>query len=152
MGKEASCPGKTPPITEVLQSFLYVSFLSRHWDMDNREGFCRLCRSVKPAKGNLEHLLLGGGCPALVEARLSMISFFNSYMVPRPHLLHILKACWYDNNDDTTLQFLLDCSVLLTTIMHSQKSEFKIIEELFYMTRSYVFKIHMTQRRLLKNS
>ena len=127
-----------------------VEALSRHWDMDNKDGSCLLCKSVKPTLGNLEHFLLSGGCPALVEARLTMLSFFQAYMVSRPYLLPVLKACW-DVDDTTTMQFLLDCSVLPIVIKFSQEAKNNIQEDLFYMTRSYIFKVHLTRRRLLEN-
>ena len=128
-----------------------IESLTKHWDPANREGYCQLCKLVKPAVGNLEHLFLSGGCPALVDVWLSMISFFNAYMVSRPHLLPVLKACW-EVDDQTTLQFLLDCSVLPDVILLDQQSEENVLDELFYMSRSYIFKIHMTRRRLLETT
>ena len=127
-----------------------VEALSRHWDLDNKDGSCLLCKSVKPTLGNLEHFLLSGGCPALVEAILTMLSFFQAYMVSRPYLLPVLKACW-DVDDTTTMQFLLDCSVLPIIIKFSQEAKNNIQEDLFYMTRSYIFKVQLTRRRLLEN-
>ena len=56
-----------------------VEVLTKHWDLTNKEGFCLLCKDTNPVPGTLEHILLCGGCPALADARLSMISFFNSY-------------------------------------------------------------------------
>ena len=88
-----------------------VEDLTRHWDLGNREGYCLLCKFVKPTLGNLEHFLLGGGCPALVEARMTMMSFFQAYLVSRPHLLPLFRACW-GVEDSTSMQFLFDCSVL----------------------------------------
>ena len=45
---------------------------------------------TKPVFGTIEHLLLFGGYSSLVEARLSMISLIQAYLVPRPYLLPIL--------------------------------------------------------------
>ena len=128
-----------------------VEALTRHWDMANKEGFCYLCKSIKPALGTLEHFLLSGGCPALVEARLTMISFFQAYMVSRPHLLPLFKVCW-EVEDSLTMQFLLDCSVIPIVIKTCQESEKNILEDIFFMTRTYIFKINLIRRRLLENA
>ena len=125
-----------------------VESLTKHWDMSNRAGICLLCRSVKQVSGTIEHLLLSGGCPALAEARLSMISLFQAYLVPRPYLLPVFEEL-FGKDDHMTMQFLLDCSVLAPVIKLSQESEFPVIQEIFYLTRSYVFKVFVTRRRLL---
>ena len=125
-----------------------VESLTRHWDMSNREGVCPLCSVIKPSIGTIEHFLLSQGCPALVEARLSMLSFFQSFLVPRPYLFPIIQSVW--GHDDTlTMQFLLDCSVIPAIIKASQECEKPVLKDLFYLTRTYVFKIFVTRRRLL---
>ena len=128
-----------------------VESLTRHWDMSNRAGICPLCRIVKPTVGTIEHFLLSGGCPALVEARLSMLSFIQAYMVPRPYLFPIFQALW-DVDESHTMQLLLDCSVIPSVIKLENESENPVMKDLFYLTRSYVFKISVTRRRLLELS
>ena len=125
-----------------------VESLTRHWDTTNKQGICPLCSMVEPAVGTIEHFLLSGGCPALVEARLSMIAFFQAYMVPRPYLFQIFQSQWGED-DSLTMQFLLDCSVIPEVIKISQESENPVMRDIFYLTRSYVFKIYVTRRRLL---
>ena len=127
-----------------------VEALTRHWDTSNKEGFCLLCRDVKPTLGTLEHLLLSGGCPALVEARLFMISFFQSYMVPRPYLLPVMQTYW-DTHATLTMQFLLDCSALPDIIRIHQDTSYPILKDIFYMSRTYIFKIHTERRRRLED-
>ena len=126
-----------------------VESLTRHWDNTNKEGICPLCKIVKPTVGTIEHFLLSGGCPALVEARLEMISFFQSYMVPRPYLFPIFQALW-GHDDYLTMQLLLDCSVIPEVIKLCQESENPVMKDIFYLTRTYVFKIYVTRRRLLR--
>ena len=128
-----------------------VESLTRHWDVNNKEGICPLCKMVQPTLGTIEHLLLSGGCPALVEARLSMLSFIQAYLVPRPHLLPLFQSCW-GINDTLTMQFILDCSVIPLIIKKTQESPEPILNELFYVTRTYVFKIFVTRRRLLETN
>ena len=77
------------------------------------------------------------------------MSFIQSYLVPRPYLLNLLKSCW-EVDDSTTMQFLLDCSVLPTIISASQELSEPILEDIFYITRTYIFKIYVTRKRLLR--
>ena len=125
-----------------------VESLTKHWDMTNKDGICQLCQMIRPLPGTIEHLLLSGGCPALVDARLSMLSMFQAYMVPRPYLLPIVDEL-FGKDETTTMQFLLDCSVLPLIIRLSQQSENPVLHDIFYLTRTYVFKLFVTRRRLL---
>ena len=72
------------------QARAHVESLTKHQDMSNRVGICALCSMTKPVSGTIEYLLLFGGYPALVKARLSMIFLIQAYLVPRPYLLPIL--------------------------------------------------------------
>ena len=107
-----------------------VESLTKHWDMSNKEGICPLCSLVYPTVGTIEHFLLSGGCPALVEARLSMLAFINAYLVPRPYLLPLFQALW-EVEDSLTMQFILDCSVIPSVIKKSQESENPILKTFF---------------------
>ena len=88
-----------------------VESLTKHWDKSNKDGICLLCREIEPTEGTIEHLLLPGGCPRLIEARQSMISMMQSYLVSRPYLFPIFQSL-FGNDDLTTVQFLPDCSIL----------------------------------------
>ena len=116
--------------------------------LGQHQGYCLLCNDLNPVLGTMEHLSLSGGCPALAEARLSMLSFFAAYMVTRPYLLPLVKACW-DVNKSLSMQLLLDCSVIPIIISETQRSEFPVLKDLFYLTRAYVFKIYSERKRLL---
>ena len=134
--------------TRFLSGRAKVESLTKHWDKSHKDGFCLLCREIEPTEGTIEHLLLPGGCPRLIEARQSMISMMQSYLVSRPYLFPIFQSL-FGNDDLTTVQFLLDCSILPDIIKLNQESEDLILKDIFYLTRSYVFKIFVTQRRLL---
>ena len=125
-----------------------VEALTRHWDNSNKDGFCSLCKTITPTLGILQPFLLSGGCPALVDARLTMLSFFQAYMVPRPYLLPLMQACW-EVEPSLTMQFLLDCSAIPLIIKMAQESSDPIIKDIFYMTRTYIYKIYITRKRLL---
>ena len=126
-----------------------VEALTRHWDFSNKDGFCSLCKTITPTIGTLEHFLLSGGCPALVDARLTMLSFFQAYMVPRPYLLPLLQACW-EVESSLTMQFLLDCSAIPLVIKMAQESSDPVMKDIFYMTRTFIYKIYITRKRLLE--
>ena len=126
-----------------------TEYLARHWDPSNKEGLCRLCWEYQPTLGTVQHLLLPGGCPALADARLTMLSLFNAFMVTRPYLLPIFQSCW-NTCDKLTMQLLLDCSTIPMVISVTQESESPILADIFYLTRTYCFKVFTTRRRLLQ--
>ena len=126
-----------------------VEALTRHWDPSNKEGYCRLCLEYQPTLGTLKHLLLPGGCPALADARLSMLSLFNAFMVSRPYLLPLFQSCW-NVCDNLTMQLILDCSTIAVVISATQNTNYPIISDIFYLTRTYCFKLFTTRRRLLE--
>ena len=128
-----------------------VESLTKHWDNSNKEGLCLLCKDTNSVPGSEEHLLLPGGCPALAEARLSMTNFFNCYLVSRPYLFPILKTCWNCDSDFLSIQFLLDPSVVPAVIESCQESTEPILSDVFYLTRTYVFKLYLTRKKLLGN-
>ena len=126
-----------------------VESLTRHWNPSNKEGLCPLCRDVTPSLGTMEHIFLSGGCPALIDARLCMLSFIQAYMVPRQYLLPLMKSCW-GVSDSLTMQLLLDCSVIPEVIQATQEASNPVMSDLFYLTRTYIFKLHRTRQRLLE--
>ena len=77
-----------------------------------------------------------------------MLSMMNAYMIPRAYLLPIFDEL-FGRDEKTTMQFLLDCSVLPPIIRLSQESENPVLRDIFYLTRTYVFKLFVTRRRLL---
>ena len=128
-----------------------IEALTKHWDTTNKEGHCLLCRmNDYQVEGSLEHFLVPGGCPSLAAARLSMLSMFNAYLVPRPYLFGILKSCFQPQTPDLLMQFLLDCTAIPQVITMTQELKtLPIRNELLYLTRTYVFKMHCERRRLL---
>ena len=123
-----------------------IETLTRYWDKKNPEGYCLLCKHINPVEGDIKHFLLHGRCPLLADARRFMFSLTISFLVSRPHLLPLLMECW--ENDDTAVEFLLDCYVL-TSVIAAQQSRNDVLDDLFYLTRTYVFKIYLTRRKLL---
>ena len=129
-----------------LTSRAMIESLTRYWDKSNPEVYCLLCKHINPVEGNLEHLLLPGRCPLLADARQFMFSFINSFLVARPQLLPLFMDFWAD--DHTAVQSLLNCSVL-RCVIRAQQNQTDILDDLFYITRTYVYKIYLTRRKLL---
>ena len=125
-----------------------VESLTKNWDKSNKDGICQLCKLVEHVPGTIDHILLAGGCPALAETRQVMLAHIQAYLVPRPYLFPVFESLW-GKEDKTTMQFILDCSVIPTVIKLSQESENPILHDLFYLTRCYVYKLFVTRRRLL---
>ena len=123
--------------------------VTKYWDPTNREGYCLLCKHsvLVPKLQSLAHLLLPGGCESLCEARLFMFSFINSYLVPRPYLLPLLKECLGD--DEHFVQFMLDCSTMPLVISFIQERGECCLDDLFYISRTYIFKLHSVRKRML---
>ena len=124
--------------------------LTKYWDPTNKEGYCLLCKphSGNPHLASLAHMLLPGGCEMLCDARLFMFEFINSYLVPRPHLFELLKTCLGDDN--TFVQFMLDCSTIPEVIKFRQETgSDEILDSLFYISRTYVYKLHIVRKRIL---
>ena len=90
---------------------------------------------------------------AVIQARWlsgrARVEYLQAYMVPRLYLFPIVRALWGGDDDSLTMQLLLDCSVMPEVIKLSQESENPVMKDIFYLTRSYVFKIYATRRRLL---
>ena len=149
-----TCAGSRYEISKAVLQARYLSgrgrveSLTKHWEPGNAEGHCLLCLALNPTLGTIEHMLLPGGCPALVDARLCMLSFMQSYMVPRPYLLPVMQACW-GVDDTTTMQLLLDCSVLPAVLRACQETTQPILKDIFYITRTYISKLHFTRHRIL---
>ena len=118
-------------------------------DIHNKEGNLP---SLQDSPTNPSH---NRGPPAecwlssLCKARLLMLSFIQAYMVSRPHLHPLFQSCW-GIKDTLTMQFIFDCPVIPHIIKKTQESLEPIRKELFYVTRTYVFKIFVTRTRLLE--
>ena len=90
-----------------------------------------MAQTDRPTEGTIDHVLLSGGCPALADARLSMISLFQAYLVSRPYLFHIFQSVW-GKDDMKTTQFLLDCSAIPLVRQQAQESKNSNFKDLFY--------------------
>ena len=74
---------------------------------------------------------------------LHACSFSKAYMVPGPYLFTIFQALW-NVEESLTMQLFCDCSVIPSVIKLEQESENQVMKDLFYLSRTYVFKIFVT--------
>ena len=144
-----STAGSNPyEISKAIQQARFLSgryrteSLTKHWSM-NREGFCQspTCNSVVET---VEHILIH--CRAYTSCKKSLYSLWVS--TPNPIVLGLVLEA-LSSETAYLLQFILDCSVLPTVINATQKYGFMILEELFYLTRTWCFSVHKQRLMML---
>ena len=135
-----------PMKSKMLPGRYRTCWLARHWSGDP-SGLCCLptCRSYSPASGSLVHILTE--CPDLIDARSRVFNLWASFLQDKPKLFQLVK-----NNTVTYPQLfpqlLLDCSVLPDVIVATQVHGSSILEDLFYLSRTYCFSISRQDSKL----
>ena len=116
--------------------------LTKHWS-SNKSGYCQssTCNSVVET---VEHILIH--CGAYSSCKKHLYSLWLSSTNPVVNGL-VVEAL----SSDTAylLQFILDCSVLPSVIIATQKHGFVILKELFYLTRTWCFSVHKQRMKML---
>ena len=122
-------------------------YLARHWTK-NKRGNCLLplCEGNN-VPGTLEHALLY--CPSLAQCRHTILSLANSVSAEDQITRMILHAIFEDSNENTLMQFLLDCSALtcVQDAIHMYGSQ--VLGNLFYISRSWCYSIHCARCAML---
>ena len=116
--------------------------LARHWSQ-NRNGYC-LLETCENQIEDTEHILIN--CNAYIECKKMLYSLWLLNRNPAIHRL-VLEAL--SNTREYLLQFILDCSTLPSVILAVQNHGIYILDELFYLTRSWCFSIHRERMRRL---
>ena len=113
-------------------------YLTRHWT--NSDGTCRITPECYGKPDDLVHILQV--CPALNKKRLdlSLFTLNSSYALPFPAALVLRTGC--NPAAPNFCAFLLDCSSDPAVITLVQKFGFKILEDIFDVTRIWVFNLH----------
>ena len=119
-----------------------VGTLLRHFSPGN-SGICELCGTELE---DLVHLLVPR-CPALQDRGILLLEYARSILQQSPICLSIFESVLH-SNDDTKVQFLLDCSVIPTVIRASQDDN-SILTLLFKVTRTWCYSMHRTRLKLL---
>ena len=122
-------------------------YLSRHWTK-NKLGNCLLplCHGNN-VPGTLEHILLH--CPSLAQCRQTILSLANSVSAEDRITKMIFHGILEDPNQNTMMQFLLDCSALMCVqdAIHLYGSQ--VLVNLFYISRSWCYGIHRARCSML---
>ena len=121
--------------------------LCRHWSQNNN-GACKLCTTPdgQAVIEDISHILLL--CPALSEARQHVLSIWNNNLPQKPISHSIVTHLW-QNPAEEMCQFLLDCSSVPIVIEATQEHGPQIQQDLFYLTRLWVYSVHRRRQQLL---
>ena len=109
--------------------------LASHWT-SNKMGYCQSpsCSSVVET---VKHILIH--CEAYFNCKQHLYSLWLA--TPNEAVLSLVKEA-LSSDSDYLLQFILDCSVLPAVISATQQHGFAILQELFYLTRTWCFSVH----------
>ena len=124
--------------------------LSRHWTT-NVAGICSLPGCSGKDLGSLEHLLLS--CPSLNDTRSRIVELWLSVADTQTVFRDIILSVMYDQDVETVIQFLLDCSCFPAVVSLIQRFGSQYVFPLFHLTRSWCYSVHrsrMTKLGLLK--
>ena len=116
--------------------------LSRHWST-NREGYC-LSSTCTNQVENYEHILIH--CKAYHSTRENLLSLWLNH--PNSLILNLVQNA-LSSSTDHLLQFIIDCSVLPEVISAKQLYGTYVLDQLFYLTRTWCFSIHKQRMKML---
>ena len=117
--------------------------LTKHWANNNREGYC-LAPGCHNKVETIEHILVQ--CDSYFACRRRLLSLWLS--TANRVVLHLLLEA-LSSETEYFVQFLMDCSVLPQVVTATQIHGFTILNELFYLTRSWCFSLHRQRMRFL---
>ena len=119
-----------------------VGSLTRHFSPDS-SGLCELCGTEVE---DLPHMLVPR-CPLLEDRREALLDFALAAAKPSPVCLSILDTA-IASDEQSWLQFVLDCSTLPDVIQASQ-SDASTLKTLFKITRTWCYSLHRSRLKLL---
>ena len=121
-------------------------WLRRHWSGDS-SGSCRV-PGCSGEQGTLRHLATGE-CPGLAQALIRATALWKSFLREKPIIFPIIKHYSLDNPDQF-LSFLVDPTTLAPVIALAQLHGSIIIEQLCYLTRTWLFYMHKERLKLMR--
>ena len=135
---------------EISKAIIQAKMLSGRYRTDqfvrhftDNDGSCVTCESNAP--GDIVHLLLL--CPAFKDTRTRMLQNLESNCEISDIAKTLIKNSFQTTT--TSIQLLLDPSVLPNTIRLKQSKEPLILQHLFKFSRSWCYSIHKTRLKLL---
>ena len=90
-------------------------------------------------------VLLSNTCPALDPERAQIRNLCLSVALESSDLHAVIHSVLGSTSVEIVMQFLLDCSSLPAVIKLKQASGDKIIERLFYLTRTWCYNMHRSR-------
>ena len=117
-------------------------YLTRHWTT-NREGYC-LSPTCSGVVEDIEHILIH--CRAYAECKRRLYSLWLSSSNP---VVKKLVTEAFSEETQYLLQFIIDCSVLPPVISAVQEHGPGILDDLFYLTRTWCFSVHRHRMKML---
>ena len=121
--------------------------ICRFWS-NNPNGFCLLTAcSEHQTKEDVTHMLIT--CPSLSATRSRLRTFLKSFADNHPVVLPVVSTFLDSSDSIYQTHFILDCSTLPEIIILKQEHGFYILEDLFYLTRTWCYSIHRERLKLL---
>ena len=121
-------------------------WLRRHWSSDS-SGHCRVPGCAPDTPGTLVHLATGQ-CQGLSDATAAASASWARFAAANPHLLPLLTTM-ASSAPDVFLSFLLDPSTNHLSLALSQQLGNHIIDQLCYLTRTWLYTLHVARYRAL---
>ena len=120
--------------------------LTRHWSRAEN-GSCSLSPLCSNSLEDLPHMLKD--CPALAFTRNWLYDFTTRYAASMPLSIQYLLRQKCDPVAPTFIPFILDCSTDPDVILMCQNIGFYILDDLFSVTRTWVYVLHRERLKLL---
>jgi len=136
-GDSAYEVNKSNIVAKMLSGRYRTEALKRHW-LSNSSGYC-VMPTCENCIGDLEHLLLF--CPALQTTRNRLFSIWNQKLCQFAPLLAVFHGLVNGTSQDF-IAFLLNPSANSKIIRLSQVYGPWVLENVMYLTRTYVYTIH----------
>ena len=121
-------------------------WLRRYWSGDP-SGHCRVPGCSPNTPGTLEHLATGR-CQGLTDATATASAAWAQFATANPHLLPLLTTM-ASSQPDVFLSFLLNPSTHHLSLALSQQLGNQIIDQLCYLTRTWLYTLHVARYRAL---
>ena len=120
-----------------------VGSLLKHFS-PNISGVCELCHK---GEESLSHILLPK-CLLLQERKTHLIDYVRNILAQSDICADIFENILVDENEETFMQFILDCTALPVVIRASQLDS-NILPLLLKVCRTWCYSIHRTRLKLL---
>ena len=125
-------------------------FRTRHFDLSNPTGACRLCRFSPGAAGppgTLEHQLLQ--CPALQPAYSSVAQLWRDHLAARPWLQPVVRP-FCQGPLLSSVKFLLEPSSCPGVIRAAQEMGQVVYDSCHLLGRAWCYSVHTLRMKMLK--